>query len=106
MPRSDNDQPPATYVLDGQWPDARLREGAPLSAHYAQRLARNLAAAIDRSGLSVRALGLQAGISHSCISRMLHGRTLPDIGTLARIEAALDTRVWPGPMAELGSSDN
>jgi lambda repressor-like predicted transcriptional regulator len=95
MPRSNNDQLPATYVTVGKWPHARLADDAPISAHYAQALARNLQAAIDTSGLVLRALGEKSGVSHATVSRLLRGLVLPDIGTIARLEEALDADVWP-----------
>ncbi|MGW6742531.1 helix-turn-helix domain-containing protein [Streptomyces sp. NPDC055025] len=96
MPRSNNDQLPATYVASGNWPHARLVEDAPVSAHYGQAFARNLAQAMATSDIGLRALGERAGVSHATISRLLRGMVLPDLGTLARLEAALGTGLWPG----------
>lgn len=96
VPRSNNDQLPHTYVVSGTWPHAQLQEEAPVSAHYAQALARNLARALDSSGTALRTLGDRAGVSHATISRLLRGMVLPDIGTIARLEAALGCEIWPG----------
>ncbi len=96
MPRSNNDQLPATYVASGNWPYARLVEDAPVSAHYGQAFARNLAEAMETSEVGLRALGDKAGVSHATISRLLRGMVLPDLGTLARLEVALGTSLWPG----------
>ncbi|MGA5205217.1 helix-turn-helix domain-containing protein [Streptomyces variegatus] len=96
MPRSNNDQLPATYVASGNWPYARLVEDAPISAHYGQAFARNLAGAMEASEIGLRALGDKAGVSHATISRLLRGMVLPDMGTLARLEVALGTGLWPG----------
>lgn len=94
--RSSNDDVPETYVVAGTWPNAVLRENAPVSAHYGQALARRLAYVIAVSETSLRALGERAGVSHTTISRLLAGRVLVDIGTVARLEAALGTEIWPG----------
>lgn len=94
--RSSNDDVPAAYVADGAWPHAVLREDAPVSAHYGQALARRLADALAASGTSLRALGERAGVNHTTVSRLLGGRVLVDIGTVARIEAALGQEIWPG----------
>jgi hypothetical protein len=83
--RSSNDDVPAAYVADGAWPHAVLREDAPVSAHYGQALARRLADALAASGTSLRALGERAGVNHTTVSRLLGGRVLVDIGTVARI---------------------
>ncbi|WNM35710.1 helix-turn-helix transcriptional regulator [Streptomyces sp. Li-HN-5-11] len=96
MPRSNNDQLPATYVASGNWPYARLVEDAPISAHYGQAFARNLTEAMEASEIGLRALGDKAGVSHATISRLLRGMVLPDMGTLARLEVALGTGLWPG----------
>ncbi|GDY49468.1 hypothetical protein SVIO_000910 [Streptomyces violaceusniger] len=80
MPRSNNDQLPATYVASGNWPYARLVEDAPDSAHYGQAFARNLAEAMETSEIGLRALGDKAGVSHATISRLLRGMVLPDLG--------------------------
>lgn len=115
MPRSDVEGLPDSFVLDGIWPHATLKAHAPASAHCAQALARNLAKAIEASGLGLRVLGERAEVSHSTISRMLRGLVLPDIGTLGRLESVLDVPLWPvwgteatstGPVArsEFGST--
>ncbi|MDX3637067.1 MULTISPECIES: helix-turn-helix domain-containing protein [Streptomyces] len=95
MPRSNNDQLPATYVASGSWPYARLVEDAPVSAYYGQAFARNLAQAMATAEIGLRALGDRAGVSHATISRLLRGMVLPDMGTLARLEAAMGTSLWP-----------
>ncbi|MGA5417482.1 helix-turn-helix domain-containing protein [Streptomyces pseudogriseolus] len=99
MPRSNNDQLPATYIASGEWPYARLVESAPVSAHYGQAFARNLATAMAASEIGLRTLGNKAGVSHATISRLLRGMVLPDLGTLARLEVALGKSLWPGPAA-------
>ncbi|MDF3141357.1 MULTISPECIES: helix-turn-helix transcriptional regulator [unclassified Streptomyces] len=96
MPRSNNDQLPMAYVASGNWPYARLVQDAPISAHYGQAFARNLTEAMEASEIGLRALGDKAGVSHATISRLLRGMVLPDMGTLARLEVALGTGLWPG----------
>jgi len=91
-----SDDVPEAYVADGTWPDVTLREDAPVSAHYGLALARRLAYAIAASDMSLRALGERAGVSHTTVSRLLAGRVLVDIGTVARIEVALGAGIWPG----------
>lgn len=94
--RSSNDQVPAAYVAEGVWPEVRLRVDAPVSAYYGRALAARLAYVIASSETSLRALGEKAGVSHTTISRLLAGRVLVDIGTVARLEAALGEEIWPG----------
>lgn len=99
MPRSNNDKEPSHYVADGAWPHATLAADAPVSAHYGQALSRNLARALAATNYSLRTLAETTGITHSTISRVLHGKVLPDSGTLARLEAAFGFQLWPGPAA-------
>lgn len=96
MPRSSNDKVPRDYVASGTWPHAALTPDAPVSAHYGQALARNIERALASTGQSLRMLAEATGITHSTISRVVNGRVLPDLGTLARLEAALGFQIWPG----------
>lgn len=99
MPRSNNDQVPAAYVATGQWPRAELAPDAPVSAYYGQAFARNLVRAIESAGLGTRTLGEKSGVAHTTISRLMRGKVLCDIGTVARLEIALATDLWPGTAA-------
>ncbi|MGW9032579.1 helix-turn-helix domain-containing protein [Streptomyces sp. NPDC055722] len=103
MPRSQNDQLPATYVVSGIWPTAELAADAPPSAHYSQALARRLDEAIARADIGLRALGERASVSHATISRLRRGQVLPDIGTIARLEATLGAPLCPGLAAAAAS---
>ncbi|MGW9412046.1 helix-turn-helix domain-containing protein [Streptomyces diastaticus] len=99
MPRSSNDQVPRHYVVDGSWPHAALAPDAPVSAHYGQAFARNLQRAMASTGHNLRTLADLTGITHSTVSRVLNGKVMPDLGTLARLEAAFGFQLWPGPAA-------
>lgn len=97
MPRSSNDMVPSAYVVDGTWPHAVLADDAPASAHYGQAFARNLARALTLTNQSLRTLAETTGLTHSTISRVLNGKVMPDLGTLARLEVAFGFQLWPGP---------
>lgn len=99
MPRSNNDKEPCNYVVDGTWPHATLAKDAPVSAHYGQALSRNLERALEATHQSLRTLAENTGITHSTISRVINGKVMPDLGTLARLEAAFGFQLWPGPAA-------
>ncbi|GGN64781.1 hypothetical protein GCM10012285_67090 [Streptomyces kronopolitis] len=99
MPRSSNDKQPRDYVVDAAWPHAALASDAPVSAYYGQSLSRNLARAMASTGHTLRSLAEVTGLTHSTISRVLNGRVMPDLGTLARLEAAFGFQLWPGPAA-------
>lgn len=96
MPRSSNDSVPREYVAAGDWPHAALVADAPVSAHYGQALARNLERALASTNTSLRMLAEATGVTHSTLSRVLNGKVLPDLGTLARLEKALGFQLWPG----------
>lgn len=51
---------------------------------------RRLAAARAQSGLSVRAIGAAAGVSHQTVSVLEHGPHDPSLGTVERLAIALD----------------
>ncbi|MFJ2575381.1 multiprotein-bridging factor 1 family protein [Kitasatospora aureofaciens] len=99
MPRSNNDQVPAAYVAAGQWPQAELIADAPASAHYGQAFARNLIRAMESTGHGTRTLSEKSGVAHTTISRLMRGRVLADMGTVARLEVALAVDLWPGTAA-------
>ncbi|MFF9069742.1 helix-turn-helix domain-containing protein [Streptomyces sp. NPDC014891] len=99
MPRSSNDQVPRHYVVDGAWPHAALAPDAPVSAYYGQALARNLERAMASTPHTLRTLADATGVTHSTISRVLNGKVMPDLGTIARLEVAVGFQLWPGPAA-------
>lgn len=92
--RSAKDEIPLSYVTSGQWPDAVLTDDAPVSAVAALGLARRITEAAG--DVSLREVARQAGVSSSTMTRIVSGQVLCDIGTLARLEAALDADLWPG----------
>ena len=84
------DGPPNVYLTDGQWPYGTVRD--PL-AGYAQTLARNLGEAIGER--SLRSVATSAGVDHTTISAVLTGERWADMITVARLEIALGTKLWP-----------
>ncbi|MFF4408523.1 helix-turn-helix domain-containing protein [Streptomyces sp. NPDC001407] len=94
-PELRDDQVPCRYVAAGEWPNARLQVDAPLSAHYGQEVARRLKAAMDQQRISQRTLARLCAVAQATISRTLRGEVLPDLGTLAKLEAALGVDIYP-----------
>ncbi|MGI5214931.1 helix-turn-helix domain-containing protein [Plantactinospora sp. CA-290183] len=95
MPRGRGDNAPNTYVSSGTWPEATLRPDAPVEAHYAQQLARRLAAAMTERPISNRALAKLAGVTHPTIGFILNGDHHADVSTVARLEVALGADLYP-----------
>jgi DNA-binding phage protein len=84
------DGPPISYVTAGEWPYGTIED--PI-AGYAQEVARRLAQAIGEK--SFRSVARQAGVDHTTIMAVVRGERWPDLITLARLEVALNTRLWP-----------
>lgn len=82
--------PPRAYV-DGEWPDGK--NTGPEAVGYAQEIARRLAAAVGNR--SYRQVGREAGVDHTTITGIISGERWPDIVTLAKLEGALEVRLWP-----------
>ncbi|MFF4405217.1 helix-turn-helix domain-containing protein [Streptomyces sp. NPDC001262] len=85
---------PRAFVFSGQWPHADL--AGHHGACVAQALARRLAAVMEQRGLSANRLAADAGINRQTIANVLAGTGWPDLLTIASLEQALDTDLWPG----------
>lgn len=98
----DATQPPAHSPGRARdpWPVAgrHPRAGRTLTAHYGVALARRLAAVMKDRSLSDRAVARLSGMSHNTIGRIARGEVLPDLGTVARLEVALQTSLWPSAL--------
>ncbi|MCP9944168.1 helix-turn-helix domain-containing protein [Streptomyces somaliensis] len=64
-------------------------------AQIGQAIARALAEAMERQGLSANALASAAGVNRQAITYVLRGETWPDILTVASLELALGEMLWP-----------
>src|SRR4051794_32427907 len=91
-PRQRQLGPPSTYVRAGEWPYAQL--GGPRLVLYAQAFARRLQVAIDHR--PVREVARLADLSHTTLLAVMHGARWPDMVTIAKLEEALETDLWPG----------
>ncbi|MEV5912950.1 helix-turn-helix transcriptional regulator [Streptomyces chartreusis] len=95
MPQGDARRlPPRAYSVSGAWPEAVME--AHHGARVAQALALRLQAAIERKGWSVAELSRTSGVARFTISKALNGEAWPDLLTLANLERALETDLWPG----------
>lgn len=86
---------PHVYIASGVWPEATLTPDAPIGAYYAQEIARRLKAAMTDRRLSQHKLAQRSGVSQRTIGRVLMGDTYCDVATLARLEFALETGIYP-----------
>ena len=83
---------PRDQVEDRDWTTAETDDPAVRSA---QRLAANLAQAMQDQGLTLEALAVTAGVSAATISNTRNGRSWPSVLVVARLEDALGTALWP-----------
>lgn len=84
---------PREWVEAGQWPDGPLAPDAPEVVQYAIHISQQLRAAI--AGKSKVDVARRAGIERTTLYDILDGRTWADTVSLARLEMALQTRLWP-----------
>lgn len=85
---------PAELAGEGvDWIEADL--SYDISAEYARLFARGLRDEMQRQEIGARTLGKLTGISHTTIGAILHGRTVPDLGTVALLEKALKKELLP-----------
>lgn len=74
------------------WPRGTSDDPA---AEKVRRLAARLAEVMAERGLSARAAAKLAGIGVGTVQVIQHGNRWPDTRAVARLEAALDTALWP-----------
>jgi transcriptional regulator with XRE-family HTH domain len=86
------------------WPMGDMRPDAPLYALVTARLVARLQNVIDQRGLSLRAVAGPAGMDPTSLSRLLNGKVVPDLATIASLEDALSTDLWPGRLSRTGVS--
>ena len=55
---------------------------------------------MEEQNLSQRGLEKRSTVSHNTIGRILCGDVLPDLGTLARLEATLQIDIYPTRLYE------
>ncbi|MFB4301056.1 hypothetical protein [Actinomadura sp. NTSP31] len=88
---------PCDFVVEGEWPHARLQEHH--AARVAQAVAANLAAAMAEQAFSAKHLGRVSGVNRQTIANLLSGAVWVDMMTIANLESALQVWLWPGPGA-------
>lgn len=89
--------PPNGYLApDGMWPDGPFQEDTPETVLVAAQIAGRLRDAVAEAGLNVTQVSDGLGIARSTYYDIVNnGTTLPDLHTIVRAEAFLNTRLWP-----------
>ncbi len=86
--------PPRTWIVnDGEWPAGPFAPDAPPYALVTAAIVRHYAAAAGSR--SLRSVAREAGIDATSLGRTLAGETVPDVHTVAVLEDALGTPLWP-----------
>ncbi|MEI2784744.1 MAG: helix-turn-helix transcriptional regulator [Candidatus Nanopelagicales bacterium] len=90
-------QPPASFVApDGLWPTGPFTPGTPTYAIVTAALVVRLQSEMADRGASLRAVAGPAGIDPTSLSRLITGKVVPDVATIANLEQSLDVDLWPG----------
>lgn len=90
-------QPPASFVAAGrQWPTGPFVADTPAYATVTAALVERLQSVMAQRGLSLRAVAVPAGIDPTSLSRLITGKVVPDLATIANLELSLDVDLWPG----------
>lgn len=77
----------------GRWPAGPWRSETPAYARVTAALVSRLQ---DELGArSIRDLARDAGVGHATLSRLLAGKVVPDLATIAALEDALRADLWP-----------
>ncbi len=86
--------PPRSWVRsDGEWPAGPFADDAPPYALVTAAVVERYQSVIG--GRSLRSVARAAGIDPTSLGRMLSGETVPDVHTVAVLEDALNTELWP-----------
>ena len=92
-PKGSRREPPRVHLARGTWPDGSLRRDAPPEARYAVEICRRLRDAME--DLTAVGVATDAGVARSTLYDILNGARWPDMVVIAKLEVALNTRLWP-----------
>jgi hypothetical protein len=89
--------PPNGYLAPkGAWPEGPFQDDTPQTVLVAAQIAARLRDAVAEAGLNVTQVSEGLGIARSTYYDIVaNGTTLPDLHTIVRAEAFLETRLWP-----------
>ena len=99
-PRNPRPKPRDYLIRNAKWPQGPLRDGAPPEIRLAIQISRNLKAKMKEERLTAKELASMTSgdpttrMSRQTVQNILKGHTLADLPTIARIEAAIGTRIW------------
>ena len=85
-------QPTAFLSKQTHFPEGPFRSGTPAEVYLAAALATRLKNKIGNE--SIRYVAKKAQLSPQTVLNILNGKTWPDLRTIAKLEVALNTRLW------------
>ena len=88
-------RPRAYLAPDGAWPEGPFRADTPVEVDYAAAVAVAVRMALDGRGWRITDLATRADLAPSTVSRLLSGRSWPDVYTIFKLEEVLQLEVWP-----------
>ena len=95
MPRRKNLEPHPRCYLDGEsWTQNSLVPEPPLEAVLVQEMSRRFSKAMASRGWTIREAAKKLEISETTVFNLLHGKTWPEVPTIARIERNLGLPLW------------
>lgn len=87
--------PPATYIVEGTWPDGPFGPDAPVLTSAAARYTTAVRTELERRHWSIARLARETGMTAAWASRMLRGLAWPDLDAVVRIEQVLQLSFFP-----------
>jgi hypothetical protein len=94
MPRNKT-KPPISYLAPGgTYPDGPFIAETPPAVIAASAFVKKLIYDMGDGWGSQSAMSKKAGVSQGLISRIVRGESLPDLATVANLEAALMVDLW------------
>ncbi len=75
----------------GTWPDCDVQ--SVRHAYVARHVARTIRK--QSQNLGMRELARRSDTSHTTIRRVVAGEIWPNLETIAKLEAAIDEKIWP-----------
>lgn len=108
MPRKKKQEPREFLKENGMFPFGPFEQNVPEDVLAAACFAKNLIQFMNGGPMggepfdfgpreSQLSLSVKAGVSQGVISRILAGRSYPDISTIANLEFYTRSRLWCGP---------
>lgn len=94
MPRSKTNPPISYLAPGGTYPEGPFVDGTPPAVIAASGFVKKLVFDMGDGWGSQSAMSKKAGVSQGLISRIVRGESLPDLATVANLEAALMVDLW------------